>query len=316
MANNTYSASGGSGAGYHAKIIITDAGYYDVVVGSGGTGIRGGFSSSTPGGDGKATTLKKGETTLISAGGGTGGKSGPVWATAGSGGTLSKNVIEQEVYVSQNGNNGNAYAGGGNNVVNGASGPINGHSWGATGSAQGWYGGGSYTNPSYHGYFYIKYEGPAPNIYEFIVNPTPSDATVTLTVGGTTYNKKSIMVMSGTTVSWSVSKSGYTTQTGTNTITEDTTEIVELEELQEPLYYCYYGYLYGQYGWVYTKSGEMSPGNTTYCNTNLIKVSSPSEFGTVHFNIVSCNENNLIFVEPITHTQLTFDRDTTGDLYT
>ena len=66
------------------------------------------------------------------------------------------------------------------------------------------------------------------NGFTFTVNPTPSDATVLLTASGYTQVGNSIVVSSGTTVSWSVSKSGYITQSGTETITSDTTKNVTL----------------------------------------------------------------------------------------
>lgn len=48
-----------------------------------------------------------------------------------------------------------------------------------------------------------------------IINPTPADATVTLTAPGYTQSGNSIQVRGGTTVTWSVTKSGYITQSGT-----------------------------------------------------------------------------------------------------
>ena len=54
--------------------------------------------------------------------------------------------------------------------------------------------------------------------YAFTINPTPSNATVTLTASGYTQNGNSITVPNGTTVSWSVIDSGYTSQEGTWTI--------------------------------------------------------------------------------------------------
>ena len=54
--------------------------------------------------------------------------------------------------------------------------------------------------------------------YTFTINPTPSNATVTLTASGYTQNGNSITVPNGTTISWSVSADGYTTRTGPWTI--------------------------------------------------------------------------------------------------
>lgn len=57
--------------------------------------------------------------------------------------------------------------------------------------------------------------GEDDSTYTFTINPTPSTATVILTASGYTQSGNSITVPNGTTVSWSVSASGYTTQTGT-----------------------------------------------------------------------------------------------------
>lgn len=54
--------------------------------------------------------------------------------------------------------------------------------------------------------------------YTFTINPTPTSATVTLTASGYTQSGNSITVANGTTVSWRVSASGYTTRTGNWTI--------------------------------------------------------------------------------------------------
>ena len=165
MANYSYSASGGAGAGYHAIINVTEVGNYSITVGSGGMGIGSGAGGSPVGLNGSDTTFKSpSNITLISAGGGTGGRSGPTWATAGTGGTLTKDASleEETIYTSKNGDNGSSYAGGAGYNVPGAAGPISGHSWGSTGNANGTFSGGRVTS-SKHGYFYIKYIGPLPD---------------------------------------------------------------------------------------------------------------------------------------------------------
>lgn len=58
-------------------------------------------------------------------------------------------------------------------------------------------------------------EEDEPTNYTFAINPTPSNATVTLTATGHTQSGNTITVPNGTTVSWRVSASGYTEQTGT-----------------------------------------------------------------------------------------------------
>lgn len=60
--------------------------------------------------------------------------------------------------------------------------------------------------------------------YTFTINPTPSNATVT--INGV--NTKTVTVEDGTTISWSVSASGYVSQSGSLTLTDDTTKTVTL----------------------------------------------------------------------------------------
>ena len=276
MANYTFSATGGSGAGYHAKIIVTETGDYNLVVGSGGIGYGTGKGGSPTGTNGETSTIKKGTTTLISAGGGTGGRSGPVWATAGSGGTLTKDssLIEDEVYTSTNGNNGGAYAGGAGVSVSGAAGPISGHTWGSSGNSAGSFVGG-WADPSYHGYIMIKYIAPLPDMVTFTINPTPADAVVKITYGGTVHTGNTISVYKGTTVSWEVSKDGYQSKTGTTTPTSNTTQNVTIYSWlsvwafifdSSPDYTGYY-YLIGDY----STSGLLAKGYTSnLCNITSI----------------------------------------------
>jgi len=63
------------------------------------------------------------------------------------------------------------------------------------------------------------------------VNPTPDDATVTLTSAGETQDGNAIEVDYGSDVSYSVAKEGYTTVTDSVTnVTEDKTIAVTLTE--------------------------------------------------------------------------------------
>lgn len=62
------------------------------------------------------------------------------------------------------------------------------------------------------------------------INPTPSDSTVTLTSGNPKYTQSgnSITVPKGSSISYSVSKQGYTTQSGILYINADTTTPIDL----------------------------------------------------------------------------------------
>lgn len=64
--------------------------------------------------------------------------------------------------------------------------------------------------------------------YTFTIVPTPSDATVTLTASGYTQSGNSITVASGTSVTWKVSKSGYTTQNGSQVVTSSSSKNITL----------------------------------------------------------------------------------------
>lgn len=74
--------------------------------------------------------------------------------------------------------------------------------------------------------------------YTFTINPTPSTATVTLNASGYTTvsgtGSKSITVASGTSVSWSVSADGYTTQSDTQTVTSTSSKSVTLSASSYP----------------------------------------------------------------------------------
>lgn len=74
-----------------------------------------------------------------------------------------------------------------------------------------------------------------PNTIRLTINPTPSDATVTITVDG--YNQYNftqvenyIDVIHGTTVSYTVSKPGYATENGELTLLENNILNIALEE--------------------------------------------------------------------------------------
>lgn len=64
--------------------------------------------------------------------------------------------------------------------------------------------------------------------YTLTVNPTPADATVTFSTG--TVSGNSCTVTDGTSVTYTVSKTGYATQTATVTVTADQTINVTLSE--------------------------------------------------------------------------------------
>ena len=66
------------------------------------------------------------------------------------------------------------------------------------------------------------------NNYTLTINPTPNDATVTLTAAGYTQSGNAITVPYETSVNYSVARTGYATQTGTETVTSTHTTAVSL----------------------------------------------------------------------------------------
>lgn len=62
--------------------------------------------------------------------------------------------------------------------------------------------------------------------FTFAINPTPADATVVIN-GSTT---KSIRAAKGHTVTWSVSKTGFVTQSGSEVISDDVLKNITLVE--------------------------------------------------------------------------------------
>lgn len=71
--------------------------------------------------------------------------------------------------------------------------------------------------------------------YTLTISPTPNDSTVTLTASGYSQVGNTITVPYGTTVSYSVSHTGYTTESGTYTVTEDYTLPIALTTLDYTL---------------------------------------------------------------------------------
>ena len=162
MSNWYGCSSGGSGAGYWAKIQITEAGKYSFITGQGGITFGGAKGTSASGTPGTTSSIihhvdETTSTIVIQTTGGT----AAAWQVLGTGGTLTKgsDLHELTVYTSTNGHDGN----GGFNKhgkCTTAPGPISGHTWGRSGSASGDSGGGSVKDPSCHGYIKVRYIPP------------------------------------------------------------------------------------------------------------------------------------------------------------
>lgn len=234
MANHSFAASGGSGSGYHARIIIRQAGFYTIGCGTGGVSYGFKRAAVGSGGAGGASYLRRNSdnVTIVNAGGGgAGSASSTTSATAGAAGVLTKNVEEQTVYVSTNGTTGNKQLAENHPNAAGVAGPISGKSWGRTQQVSGGpSGAGDHTiGASYHGFVWLKYVDALS--YTFTINPVPSDSIVTLIASGYTQSGNTITVKQGTEVSWKVEKEGYQTQQGTWIATQDETLSISLAEM-------------------------------------------------------------------------------------
>lgn len=167
MGNHSMSATGGTGSGYHAKIVIDQAGYYTVSCGTGGVSYgagRGGNAQSQPTNGGASALVRKSDNVkIVSAGGGTKGQAWINGGSAGSAGVLSKmsGLVEDTVYVSTNGKNGSYKQTENSNTVNGQNGPISGKTWGSTGMANGSPGGGR-VGSAHHGFVFLKFVSKLP----------------------------------------------------------------------------------------------------------------------------------------------------------
>lgn len=60
----------------------------------------------------------------------------------------------------------------------------------------------------------------------YTINPTPADATVTLTAGGYTQVGNSITVSYGTSLIWEVAKTGYITEYGSTTVIGNNGDVI------------------------------------------------------------------------------------------
>lgn len=300
--NTSTGGSGGSAAAFDADIVL-NAGNYTIVVGAAGTRGASGRATGPNGGAGGTTTITRDSdsNTFITCGGGSGGKGrnngGP---TGGAGGTLSQTATIVTSYILSNGSKGSTSGWFENNYGAGGAGVYK-----ESGKA------------GHVGYVCIKYISQSPMLYTFTINPTPSDATVQLTVDGTTYNQSSISVVSGKTVSWSVSKTGYTTQTGSNTVTEDTTENVVLEE-NPILYYCYRNFSGNVYHYMYLLQKPTGPSTITAyykSSSSDAQVSSSSQLTyTLNWTVTSATDSS--FVITASGSSATWDYYQSGDLYT
>lgn len=341
---------------YSGTLNIYASGLYEITMsGSGGLGRRAAYNQSTNWGEGgtggggsafkgviflspgtynivvdgaaseKSTYISKDGVMLISCGSGKNGAAN----RGGAGGTITKDssLIVISSVINGNGNSGNhgvASGSGGAAWVSGAAsllqsyGISNGSSSGGT---VGFHYGGNMNGTD--GYFELKFAGSAPDFYTYTISPTPSDATVVLTASGYTQVGNSITVLDGTTVSWSVSKSGYETQTGTATVTQDTTNSVELEEYNPPLYYCYTFPANGGTAFAYfaqkLQLDSLVNSSTTYMRSDGSQATQSSQItngaGSAFVKVIDMDGENAI-VSDLFGGSVTFTRRSDGDLYT
>ena len=155
MGNRGASGTGGSGSIWHGLLRLTE-GQYIIQVGSGGYGYRGGVNDTPPESqNGGQSGFWKPSTYNITCNGGGAASSWQYGATAGTGGTVSVNGADVvQTFTSTNGIDGNTA---GYNATSQGVFPVSGHTWGGTGNASGYAGGGG-CSPSYHGYAMLRYK--------------------------------------------------------------------------------------------------------------------------------------------------------------
>lgn len=92
-----------------------------------------------------------------------------------------------------------------------------------------------------HGQLVFSKNEEATN-FTLSINPSPSNATVRLTYNGTTITSKTITVPAGSTVSYSVSATGYTTQSDTVLVNANKNIRVTLvKDTSSAKWWCYKG---------------------------------------------------------------------------
>ena len=309
---SSYSAAtGAAGGGLIIDAALTK-GTLSIVVGAGGTGAGGGDYQGPAAGTGGDSSVSKGGTVIGSCTGGTGGRA---WFRGGwqlgVGGSPTSGAYIVNTTTSVSGSSGDG--GNWNGHVYTCDVPIAGIPYGNGGEAMGR--GDSYAyigaNGS-NGYVKIEFIGPLnpEDYYTYTINPTPSDATVTLTAAGYTQDGNSITVYKNTYVSWSVSKTGYETQNGSLYVNSSATNNVTLNV--QPLYYCYID----QYGFGYRYISPKPTTSGTYtvkwkANQDASQVSTSSQLGvSTSWNITDLLNTGFMY------QGIAFNYYSSGDLYT
>lgn len=146
--------------------------------------------------------------------------------------------------------------------------------------------------------------------YTFTINPTPSNATVKLN-GQTT---KTLTVVHGTTVNWEVSASGYITQSGTVTVTSNSTKNVVLKK-KELLYACYSEAIGDDTQYLYAKT-PLGSDLIKYVSSagSYVLAETSSSLVAIDARVpwTSVNENQAVYKILVTST---CPRYKAGDLY-
>lgn len=283
---NSDSAASGAAGGAIVVDAVFPRGRIGIAVGTGGTGAGGGDYQGPAAGSGTNSHIvwysdaQGHNETLIC--GATGGGGGRAWFrdgwSLGTPGTPVAGSYITNVITSVTGSSGTGTSVGGQLCT--CPPPISSIPYGNGGNAAGYPSGYAYIgDPGSNGYVKIQFleDYDDSNLFTYTINPTPSDATVTLTAGGYTQVGNSITVYKGTTVNWSVSKNGYQTQSGTKTINSNTTDNVTLSN--QPLYYCYKDTDYG-IAYIYLRQKPTVSGTYTIyekANGDFTQVSSSSQ---------------------------------------
>lgn len=144
-----------------------------------------------------------------------------------------------------------------------------------------------------------------PDRYTLTINPTPNDATVTLTATGEVQAGNSITVDDGTTVSYTVEASGYVSQSGTYTVDgADHTENIVLVPVPVPQETVIE---YTSSGWSYTTTytGEGQIPANAYLSFDL--VNRPDDTTAIQDYNVDCgfmiDNQGVMYMPYIVHAE-------------
>lgn len=141
---------------------------------------------------------------------------------------------------------------------------------------------------------------PVVSVVTFTLIPDPADATVVLTAEGYTQEGNSISVAPGTTITYTVSKEGYTTQTGTQVCTINSSFNCTLKSTNVDISIT----MNWESGCIYTGTYEVYNNDGTKIGEFVV---SSTNAGSSTIVVNSLDLPN--YYNPAEHPEILFDRD-------